>query len=455
MVWKPRFRERKTPQRIALPQGTLMGKQQRFSSTGQLKGSTNLVTQSSGLAGLTIERMWDENHQIRKEYREGGPLFYSKVLLPFQTQHIGKISTQGFSVPGLGTDYLEYNGFFANPIWTGDTMTMNQYLAMGNAPSFDPTLVPDPLVWSTIAFDRLRPQIPKGGLAQAIIELREAPSMFKQTFKSAKDLLLSLGGNRDSPVIRPKRIASDYLNHQFGWVPFISDYNKFIDVVVNSKRYIDQLIRDNGLWVRRRRTLFEQTTSTRIALNTFSALCEPNITDLCKPIVVEGNQTSGTYAEIYREDFTKAWAVGSFKYYRQIFDKEIPGFDSSINNVQQLLALHGAEVNPALLYKITPWTWLIDWFTGLGSIIDRANSIATDGIVCNYLYIMQKTVRKLRLNSNFNTYQGLRVVPWERLIWTKQRVEATGPYGFTPPSSLSAKQLSILGALGIDRTFKH
>jgi hypothetical protein len=380
-----------------------------------------------------------------------------RVQRPLPVHSLGTLSTKGFTVPGLPAgSYLEYGGLFTNPIFTGDSMSASQYEKIGFTPPFDSTNLPSsPASYGAQAFNQMRPQIAKAGAGQFIAELRDLPGMLKQTAKGFSDGFNQLFKNnpvKDLPRM-PKSASDHFLNHHFGWVPFISDIGKLYETASNIEAIIDQTVKDNGLWIRRRRSVLEQTTSARIALNINSLGCEPNVVQLCKPLTVENLACSGTYHQTFREVKTSVWAEGAFKYYRPIFDRDVPGFDSSLNDARRRLAIYGAEINPALLYKITPWTWLIDWFTGFGRIVDNANSIAFDGVVCRYLYIMQRQVQTIIQYCTLNLYSGAQTLSFERIIDSKQRACADGPYGFVSPASLSTKQIAILGALGLSKAF--
>jgi len=408
----------------------------------------------TGVPSREIWRTWDSLNP-GPPYRSGGPFYTLRIGLRQEKKSIGSLSTKGANIPGFPVgDYLRYDGVFANPIFSGDNLTSAAYANAGFSAPFDRTnLPPDAVAYGSEAFQRMRPQIAKAGLGQALAELRDLPSMLKGTSRFFHEMWRDLGGTGRFSQMRPKALADNFLNTQFGWVPFLADIRKFDDVLRNSQKYIDQVSKDNGLWVKRTRTIKTEETDTRVSLNTNSAGQEPSLSDMCTPLTVNGQFCSGQYHEVRRRDRTTVWAVGRFKYYRAEFDRDLPWFDSAWARAQRQILIHGASVNPSLIYKITPWTWLIDWFTGIGGMVDAANAMALDGVVCKYLYIMQHTVREVYQLSHLNLYTGARIVEWRRFLDSKQRVSAEGPYGFALPSSLSSKQLAILAALGLSRSF--
>jgi hypothetical protein len=108
-----------------------------------------------------------------------------------------------------------------------------------------------------------------------------------------------------------------------------------------------------------------------------------------------------------------------------------------------------------------PWSWLVDWFTGFGHIVNNATQIADDHLAAQYAYIMlhktTKSVREIscKLNTVDNyagtakTYSTIQVAA-HTLQESKTRVPAS-PFGFNFSLPFSNRQLSILTALGLSR----
>lgn len=114
--------------------------------------------------------------------------------------------------------------------------------------------------------------------------------------------------------------------------------------------------------------------------------------------------------------------------------------------------IYGLEVNPYHIWQATPWTWLVDWVTNIGSYIQRMSDSLEDQVAAAYFYITaHKTVeRTFTVKLPFVT--GLKTLSFVRSYTAKQRVSADSPYGFrTSWDSLSPERLAILGALGITR----
>jgi hypothetical protein len=269
------------------------------------------------------------------------------------------------------------------------------------------------------------------------------------------NLWRSFGGGYSRVFMHPKSVADNFLNHQFGWVPFLSDIAQLYDVTRNSEKYLQELVAQNNTWVRKRRILESKTENSLVA-RLYGSGTEPGAGDFrfqsfYNQFTVDGIPTTA-YCDITQELNTTVWAVGSFKFYRPEFDVSPDGL-SDLTVIRRYLTLYGLRVNPTLVYKLTPWSWLVDWFSGFGKFIERLDDFVVDGIVSRYLYIMKTTDKLVTKTSVLNLKSGQRVLQWKRNLTTKQRKVADSPYGFDQTwNNLSIRQWAILGAIGITRT---
>jgi hypothetical protein len=174
--------------------------------------------------------------------------------------------------------------------------------------------------------------------------------------------------------------------------------------------------------------------------------------EFCNMQTIAGNTCIGTcVTELHTK--TEVWATGHFKYYRPELDPNLKGFSSRWSNTKRLLLLYGARINPEVLWKITPWSWLIDWFFSLGRNISIANQWAYDAVVAKNAYIMLHQTQEVRQTGTMFLKSGTRVYSLNRTMESKQRVSAGSPYGFSLNwNNLSPVQYGILGAIGITRS---
>jgi hypothetical protein len=126
------------------------------------------------------------------------------------------------------------------------------------------------------------------------------------------------------------------------------------------------------------------------------------------------------------------------------------------------------------VYNIIPWTWLIDWFTGLGNYIELIEEINHDPSLVNWGLITTNTKGKLTsefeiITATQNDFyvNNVRVSPYaaenaaqhhtsilEFECQTRQNVASVlDVKRTTEPTSLSGYQFSILGAILAQRVF--
>jgi hypothetical protein len=336
-------------------------------------------------------------------------------------------------------------------------------------------LFPDISSYHNLAWDLLKPKVEKTGMLQFLYELKDLPGMlrtsakiFSDSWRSRQFLLddlpnMHLSNELDfkrrwnaefRPYMWPKQFGDHFLNHHFGWAPFVKDIVKFLDTALNYQRHLDQLTRDNGRWIRRGVVLSETRDDT-ILRRDYSCLTQPspdNLNQLSELRTIDGQQCRGI-TDTRMIINTKIWAEGSFRFWRPEFDAASEDFFSVCKRIRRLISIFGLRVNPAVLWRITPWSWFVDWFTGIGRNISILNDSVLDQVAANHAYLMcHRNVRTLQTCIGF-WQSGQLSLSWERSYETKYREPAGSPYGFNLPwNGLSSRQLGILGSLGITRT---
>jgi len=119
--------------------------------------------------------------------------------------------------------------------------------------------------------------------------------------------------------------------------------------------------------------------------------------------------------------------------------------------------LFGVIPTPEVVWELTPWSWAVDWFTNVGDVMSNVSSFITDGLVLQYGYIMEHTrvfgeIVCTVPPSQVGQY-GLTggVLKRTYVREYKTRIHAD-PYGFgIDDTTLTKRQLSILGALGLSK----
>jgi hypothetical protein len=460
-----RVRERITP-----PPGGAGGKNawtysiENAPNTGKWNKYTSVSQDITGYPYLTAEKCWDDIHP-GPPFRQGGPFKKIKLsyTMPFGAQAIGRYVTNsaGYVVTPFGNGHIRYEGGFLPP---GDWPFYWEQNNLNSVLTGDSPLFPDVGPLGQKAWDKTKPRIEQGGLFVAVAELKDIPKMFQTTAKAfteawnfshklfTPNLYKSGRALKRELFMAPKKAADHFVNHNFGWVPFLKDLADFLSNLRDYKSKIERLSKENGQWVRRRSTLINTSLDEKVP--GWSGTGIHNVWPLTTS---PANDTwVGTPSWEYRHKVqTVATAVGSFRYYLPEFDVSSPEW-GGLGVVRRSLALFGARVNPYHIYQAVPWSWLVDWLTPVGHDLQVLQDQVSDNLVAKYLYTTLHSISTVEFQQYvpFNSASGgPRTLTWSRILETKERKEAGSPFGFGLSwDDLSPKQLMILGALGILRT---
>lgn len=243
--------------------------------------------------------------------------------------------------------------------------------------------------------------------------------------------------------MRPKKVADDFLNQQFGWVPFLNDLLKFNTVVNEYHDIIAKLENRNDRWVRRRVPLIGDSITTPI---------HNALGNKCLPMVLHDSYyvVPPSYAVTEIKE-TSVTAVGKFRFYRPEFAKG-PDEISQWNQAMQFITVSGLRPTPANVYKAIPWTWLIDWFSNVGDYVEHLNDIWIDSVVAEYCFVMKHEITRREFVQILPFRSRPIALKFDRVIDSKQRRRGNSPYGFDLSwTDLDPRQWAILAALGISR----
>lgn len=273
--------------------------------------------------------------------------------------------------------------------------------------------------WGSTVINSVKPTNPTVDLAMSIGEFVSERKFF------------SLPGNAGS-------IPGEYLNYMFGIAPTISDIQDLRTAIEDKEKIIRQHVRNSGRRIRRRFDADAEVTSSTVVQSGIRARFfgpNPN-TNL---------HTTGTLTTHTRK--TQKWAFsGAFTYYlpEEGFTRDLALMDK----------LYGVKPGSALAWELVPFSWLVDYKTSMGDSLSNFDSFVQDGLVMPYAYVMCHTT----VDTEY-VWQGSLKDPGGNLkpetlvasitIENKRRRPAT-PFGFgILPGDLSARQLSIITALGL------
>lgn len=354
-----------------------------------------------------------------------------------------------------GTVYEStYNGGWIPSFgWITPDFSLDDMSHIGISGFFNPDYC-DPTDSGPEAYNKFRPKMEGADMGTFMGESRELPGMLQTSAKGFDYAYRALGGSASSKVM-PKKIAAQFLNHQFGWIPFIGDLSSFIKTSMNSAKRIAQARRDNGRWIKRRGHLSSQNdlaivgeSKTRYPVNPYLIPSSIDSTFHFGPMFDNGTQPC-SLTTITKAVRSEIWFAGAFRYW-------IPSLadpTSVVSNIQNYLNLYGTRISPSLVWNLTPWSWLIDWFTNIGDNIDNMTSQIQDNCVSKYAYIMQKR----SLSYGFSSRVRINGVFSEPMEWTYEGLvrarRCASPYGFSISlPDMTARKWAILTALGLSRT---
>jgi hypothetical protein len=144
----------------------------------------------------------------------------------------------------------------------------------------------------------------------------------------------------------------------------------------------------------------------------------------------------------------RKWFSGAFTYH-------LPA-EAFLRDIAILDKAYGIVPGIDTAWALTPWSWLVDWFSNAGDVIHNLNAFSQGGLTMPWGYMMSDTLtsteyilktQRRNENSVFVPLTLTSVV----IKRTRQRQRAN-PFGFGLTwDGLSSFQLSILAALGLSR----
>jgi len=406
---------------------------------GILNGSTRTMDAFIGRHTLI-----DETHP-GPPYRTGGPLLVKKKKVYIH-------STESYEAHYNPVPHQDWKGY----------LYVRPYI-----PSPEPSQL-DISGWGAYGWNKAHPLHPIYSLGVSLAELKELPSMLKNTWEGMNKL-------RGLPFTgKPKTIrdflndsrkgavqaGGDYLNLQFGWVPFVQD----VVFLINMKRKLENKI----LWLR---SVNGKSIRRRFELN-----FTENSVDIARTVVPQATVSPVLPTQLYSGSVVTSYPFPILKSYRRRiwFSSKwrvaMPELDDLQDNLTTLkLDLLGLSLDPSIIYRLIPWSWLLDWFSSVGSAISNIYLRSQHGVVAEYAYVMCRETYRYDAPGQVNCNVGNRAFPsgvWSQgqrkmggvshTIYEFRQREVANPFGFgVKYASLTEYQWSILVALGLSRGGKH
>lgn len=381
--------------------------------------------------------------KMEVDFDVGGPFLHTRAAYHLKPQAVDR-----YVVPGFITK--EYHGGFL-PTSFGNFDTLDNP-ARGTFGIPDPTkdLEMDAFTYGAQAWNKYRPKLEVADLGLFIAEAGDIPEQFGKTAEAFHLAWKALGGH---PLhFGPKAVAEHFINHQFGWKPFLRDLQGMLNSMTDGDRFLQQLRCDNDQWVRRRGTV-SHTESIDHVEKVGSAQVYPG--SLHPEFFVDPFSQGETTT--YVENIEHIWFSAKFKYFVPSLLELNDPVARGVNDIHNWIMINGLRVSPSLIWRATPWTWLGDWFTGFGEIVNNFTAIGQDHLVAQYAYVMRARTLRAYNATTLRFRVGVPQIdqrPTKHCLWYKELVSKhrtpASPFGFgTLRSDLTTTQLGILAALGI------
>lgn len=354
--------------------------------------------------------------------RNDHPLDISHLTLD---QFAGFKGTVGIKGVGQNFEFLDYVPYLFSPRTNSVQISL---------PSLESS--------ATTARARTNPNRPSISLPVLIGEMKDIPGLLKWI---GKDLIGMKAVKRNYH----QQVGNAYLAGAYGIAPLISDLKKSLDFQSQVAKRSDELKRlhsKGGL--KRRITLFEESaTGPKTRLSAYG----------------QGNLS--LYVRSQTKTTVKRWAT--LKWLPTSLPPVSPSDADYARQARSILLGMGPNsLDPSIpfwsggragndpwgaladAWELMPWSWLADWFSNTGDFIQsKRNAIPVTSSRCNVMTSRISTTTFTRNDLINSVSGGTATTRYE----TKSRFQSSGPSISADFPFLSGHQLSILGALGLQR----
>lgn len=389
------------------------------------------------------------------EFEKSIPTIFS----PSRSRHSFENNRQMFSV-GPGQDYPDFDEFIRNiDESVGPTAAVYRDDYYNNVRDQERnSMVALMQKHALPMYKSINPVHRNYSLFRNVVELRDLPRSIltmRETIRSFselerllnKDLLTLIRTTKELSPKLLKSLSGEYLSYSFGWKQLVSDVYDLLVKPAKIQNQIDFLIRRAG-----------KPTTYRTKRN--FTLSRQGAPDFSYQILGENVERIGTRVDSEIElsmviNTTFGFPTVNPVFFRKdLYDKKLGVYPTFTD-----------------LYNLTPWTWLVDWFTGLGNYVEIIDEIHNDKSLINWGFITGKSSTNVvtTIVTKKSSWQGISVNGVGENIQTQQldthssllhidlqlRKNVAGIFdvkSIADPSSLTNYQRSILGALLAQRT---
>lgn len=298
------------------------------------------------------------------------------------------------------------------------------------------------------AWNRFKPKTMNTDVSRFLGELKDFPGMMREARWYAQRYKDWRAGRSLAKHVNSRNTAKAWVSYSFSWKPFVSDLFKLFQLIKDAQKRLTQLKRDNGRWIRRRGSYPSSSVleSYHPYTNLAPAIYPGGLTQCANRSAFPDvpGKWGDTWYTLKEESIT--WFAGAFRFWVPSLES-----DDALSDIMNVMRAYGLMISPKLVWDLTPWSWLLDWFANIGDIIDNLQSQMFDNLVAQYAYIMRRTTLTNSNDSIAVYLDGPETYSWTQKVEAKSRMGAS-PFGFgVDMSSITPRQVSILGALGLSR----
>lgn len=195
-------------------------------------------------------------------------------------------------------------------------------------------------------FANVQPDLTSVSIPNFLFDIKEVTKLYKLwKYRSYEAPRYIRNVKRATKKDVVSAIPAKYIGYKFGWKPTVADLSELIDGVLNLRAKIKAFNDSIG-------GLIERHTSVKLDLPTSAT------GSIAWP--------SGNHSASYTATCTRVCAA-SITYAPQ----QIAAINSLDLTCRALLDSMGFELNPRIIWDAIPFSFVVDWFFGVGSFLDR------------------------------------------------------------------------------------
>lgn len=341
-----------------------------------------------------------------------------------------------------------------------DSASVQGFIRLNDPPlSLFPSGLPSVSYTSSIAGQRMRqstPTAPEIDLALVLAELRDFPGLVRNVLSLPRAWTSAREG------------AGQYLGAVFGFMPTGSDVMTLAEIAARSHEKVAAFERHANRQLRRSRvdTLYEDTRIHELDYPTVNSQGDYTMSGgwrfQAKGIhAFAGNVSNVRYAPHLTLAVELSRVVRTFCTFEYFIPNPL-GLNTRMKEYKKKFEkLLGSGLTPGLLYDLTPFSWLIDYFLDVGGLLRYQNEVANNGVTASRAgHTLVERVDATLFLSGYNFYPGTsstvsrKTTAYGSSTYSRETVRRRkgNPYSMSPSWDLTTQQWAIVGALGLARS---